>query len=233
MKIAIVDDSVIIAENVKERLKVLFSINNVEFRIFFSGDEFLQSGYYADYLFLDIAMPNMDGIDVRIRCEKKYPGTRIIFLTAMTSRMQAAFGKNVVAFLSKPLNEKDLKGIVLRIEKSQKGKSIEFDLNEKHYVILVQDILYIEACDKYSYLVTIKHEKFCLRKTLKEWEKELPTGMFCRINKSYIINYGMCEDGCDSFRLSNQDVRVSRLYRNKLKEGYRQYLFLKLEGNVF
>ena len=47
-------------------------------------------------------------------------------------------------------------------------KYFECTLGGKHRVIPLEDILFIEAEDKYTYIFTRGNERFCIRKTLKE-----------------------------------------------------------------
>ena len=53
--------------------------------------------------------------------------------------------------------------------------------------ILFHEILYIEATDKYSRIVTTK-QKYLIRIPLTTVERFLPSKYFCRINRSQIIS---------------------------------------------
>jgi len=139
--------------------------------------------------------------------------------------MREAFGNRVIGFLNKPVDIDDLKNITDKILRDIQKRVYEFDINNKHVMIPVDDILYIESDDKYTYLNTVKRERYCIRRTMKEWIEDLPEELFCRINRSYIIHYDLCKNGIKKILLpDNREVEVSRLYRDKLKKGYTDYL---------
>ena len=197
----------------------------VEYLRFESGDAFLNADVEPDFLFLDIEMPGTDGITLKDLLDSSDKKTRIIFLTNYDNRMREAFGNRVIGFLNKPVDIDDLKNITDKILRDIQKRVYEFDINNKHVMIPVDDILYIESDDKYTYLNTVKKERYCIRRTMKEWIEDLPEELFCRINRSYIIHYDLCKNGIKKILLpDNREVEVSRLYRDKLKKGYTDYL---------
>ncbi|MEP0368543.1 MAG: response regulator [Cyclobacteriaceae bacterium] len=69
-----------------------------------------------DILFLDIEMPDFNGIQI-MNALKKPP--KIIVISSNPSYQQAALDLNAVAFLHKPLDEASLKGALDKIEKGE------------------------------------------------------------------------------------------------------------------
>jgi DNA-binding LytR/AlgR family response regulator len=51
----------------------------------------------------------------------------------------------------------------------------------------LKDILYIEALENYVTLITDK-ERFTIHFTMKAIENQLPSGVFIRTHRSYIVN---------------------------------------------
>lgn len=224
MQIAICDDNKVFLDDIHDKLTKLLP-EEVEYLRFESGDAFLNADVEPDFLFLDIEMPGTDGITLKDLLDSSDKKTRIIFLTNYENRMREAFGNRVIGFLNKPVDIDDLKNITDKILRDIQKRVYEFDINNKHVMIPVDDILYIESDDKYTYLNTVKKERYCIRRTMKEWLEDLPEELFCRINRSYIIHYDLCKNGIKKILLpDNREVEVSRLYRDKLKKGYTDYL---------
>ena len=224
MQIAICDDNKVFMDDIHDKLTKLLP-EEVEYLRFESGDAFLNADVEPDFLFLDIEMPGTDGITLKDLLDSSDKKTRIIFLTNYENRMREAFGNRVIGFLNKPVDIDDLKNITDKILRDIQKRVYEFDINNKHVMIPVDDILYIESDDKYTYLNTVKKERYCIRRTMKEWIEDLPEELFCRINRSYIIHYDLCKNGIKKILLpDNREVEVSRLYRDKLKKGYTDYL---------
>lgn len=224
MQIAICDDNKVFMDDIHGKLTKLLP-EEVEYLRFESGDAFLNADVEPDFLFLDIEMPGTDGITLKDLLDSSDKKTRIIFLTNYDNRMREAFGNRVIGFLNKPVDIDDLKNITDKILRDIQKRVYEFDINNKHVMIPVDDILYIESDDKYTYLNTVKKERYCIRRTMKEWIEDLPEELFCRINRSYIIHYDLCKNGIKKILLpDNREVEVSRLYRDKLKKGYTDYL---------
>lgn len=224
MQIAICDDNKVFLDDIHDKLTKLLP-EEVEYLRFESGDAFLNADVEPDFLFLDIEMPGTDGITLKDLLDSSDKKTRIIFLTNYENRMREAFGNRVIGFLNKPVDIDDLKNITDKILRDIQKRIYEFDIDNKHVMIPVDDILYIESDDKYTYLITVKKERYCIRRTMKEWIEDLPEELFCRINRSYIIHYDLCKNGIKKILLpDNREVEVSRLYRDKLKKGYTDYL---------
>lgn len=86
IKIAICDDEAIYRENTEKECKKYFQEKSEEILIdfFMSGKELLETERGYDILFLDIEMPDSDGIRVKEFFENNKKETRIIFLTSIT-----------------------------------------------------------------------------------------------------------------------------------------------------
>ena len=106
--VSVVDDD----ESVRESLPDLLKEFGFEPRAFSSAAEFLLSGYLdrTECLILDIAMPNMSGLELQRELELRGQKIPIIFITAQTDRTvrAKAIEQGAVNVLLKPFNETDL-----------------------------------------------------------------------------------------------------------------------------
>lgn len=229
MRIAICDDEKLYSEAVIENCKRVLGQGAVIYDYYSSGEELLATDMQYDFLFLDIEMTGMDGIHVKYILEREKSLVKIIFLTSHEERMVEAFGANVIGFLQKPIQETAFAQIVKKMMLFLNRKTVEWEENGKRYAVYADSVRYIEAEDKYTYLVT-EDEKHLIRRTMKEWEEVLPHTDFCRVNRSYIINLAIFNKNQDEVILEEgKRIRLSRKNKATILEQYRSYLRSKLD----
>lgn len=239
VRIAICDDEAVFREHTERECKRYFGERKAEtdivlepqFSLFSSGEELLQDKEIYDILFLDIEMPGEDGISIKEYFEKERKQTRIIFLTSHDERVMEAFGKNVIYFLRKPLDKIEFEKAMNRILSDVKGQTVELEENGETIMLPVKKIKYIEAQDKYTTVIWGK-EKCLVRKTMKFWEDTLPKQDFCRIHKSYLINFEYFIKEKDEVILNKEKrIKLSRKNKEEILNRYREFLRGKLREN--
>ncbi|MCD4678035.1 MAG: response regulator [Desulfobacula sp.] len=103
-KILIVDDE----PNIIVPLEFLMKQNNYDVRTAQTGEKAMDliSSWKPDLILLDIMLPGMDGYEVcqKIRQEKEFNQTRIVFLSAMARSIDIAKGMGLAAddYITKP-----------------------------------------------------------------------------------------------------------------------------------
>jgi FixJ family two-component response regulator len=106
--VSVVDDD----ESVRESLPDLLKEFGFEPRTFSSAAEFLSSDYLnrTECLILDIAMPNMSGLELQRELHLRGKKIPIIFITGQTDGAvrARAIEQGAVSVLLKPFNEADL-----------------------------------------------------------------------------------------------------------------------------
>lgn len=229
MKIGICDDEKIYREAVKTECLRYFDTQLITLEMFSSGTELLKEGKKFDVLFLDIEMPGEDGITVKDALQRKGSSARIVFLTSHEERMREAFGKNVIDFLSKPLNTQEFQNVMKEILRDIAGKVIEVEENNKFTTIPVKTIKYIEAQDKYTLVVT-DTEELLFRKSIKDWEVMLEGEWFCRISKSFLINLELFKKDKDEILIDDKRIKIGRKYKDIVMEQYKEFLRKKAEA---
>lgn len=137
LRIAICDDQEVYREDILEHCKRLLQGENVIYSCFASGEELLDSGFQFDFLFLDIEMTGMDGIQVKNLLETQNAQAKIIFLTSHEERMIEAFGANVIGFLRKPVQEEMLLPIIRKMKLFTDRKTVEWEDNGRVYGLSV------------------------------------------------------------------------------------------------
>lgn len=236
IKIAICDDEYTDRERMINECRCFFQeydcqgffAGTPEISGFSSGRELIASSQEYNILFLDIEMPEQDGICVKEYFETYHRQTQIIFMTWHNERAVEAFGKNVVSFLVKPLDISAFRRTLTKTLDDIRGQVLEIEENGERIFILVRQIKYIEAQDKYT-AVVMENGRHLFRRTMKFWEGALPHQDFCRIHKSYLLNLEYFEKTGDTVMLdTDKTVKLSRRKKPEIMEQYKEYLRRKV-----
>ena len=164
----------------------------------FEANEALK-GNEIDLMFLDIQMPQLTGIDF-IKTLADPP--LVIFTTAYSNYAIEGFELNATDYLLKPISlERFMKAAnkaVEQIELRRKETAVQFDsvtpddftfvkADKKYVKVKYAQVLYIEGLKDYVIIRTEKGRVITLQ-TMKSLEAKLPSKMFKRIHRSYIVN---------------------------------------------
>ena len=199
MQVIVCDDDI---ENLNEMIKVCrdVMVKGTEVRGF-SDARMLAESLQAHtvqpaLMLLDIEMPELSGLELREQMASKLRMTDIIYVTSHEEMMEAAFGRNVIAFVRKTGNWDKLTEVLQNFHREHQ-RLIDVTWKKKVWQIDVSQILYIQSADNYSQIT------FYLRGevvqalqtyTMKEWEQILQEQGFCRISRFVIVNYTYVED---------------------------------------
>ncbi|MSP84542.1 MAG: response regulator transcription factor [Flavobacteriaceae bacterium] len=160
-----------------------------------------------ELVFLDIEMPDKNGFD--LLKEIDLIDFEVIFTTSYQKYAIKALQSNAIDYLIKPINTIDLISAIERFEIKYSKKLLEKNIiNDKvdleynndfltkvafptvhgYEFLKINSILYCEAKSNYCKIICIDGRELLLAKTLKNIELLLPTNLFHRIHKSYLVN---------------------------------------------
>jgi DNA-binding LytR/AlgR family response regulator len=150
-----------------------------------------------DLVILDILMPEMDGFEI-IRSLEFPPN--IIIVSSAEEYALKAFDLNVVDYLLKPITygrfckavDKTIRYFARK--EGTKGGDEEIFIKKGSSLVKLKltEIIYIEALENYITLNT-NDDKFTIHFTMKAIENQLPSGVFIRVHRSFIINKSMIQ----------------------------------------
>jgi|TARA_B110000093_G_C12955169_1_gene404624 DNA-binding LytR/AlgR family response regulator len=177
----------------------------------------------VDLIFLDINMPEINGIDL-IKTTKNIP--QVIFITSHPDYAIEAFEHDVTDYLVKPINFQRFLKSVARAEKIHNAFGIEE--TEKNTIYVKSDsrlikvdltkLTYIEALGDYVRIHS-KLGKYTVLSTMKAMEVKLPDDQFMRVHKSYIVRIDKIQKVIkNEAYLEGYTVPISRSYKDALKE---------------
>ncbi len=144
----------------------------------------------VDVMFLDIQMPQLNGIDF-LKILENPP--LVVFTTAFKEYALEGFELDALDYLLKPISKERFTKAVEKI-RSELGKSSEafedsifVKSDKKLHRLFYNEIFYIEGLKDYVIIKTAKTRIVTLQ-TMKSLEVKLPQNNFKRIHRSYIIN---------------------------------------------
>jgi len=203
-KALIVDDEPLARNIIKSYLKTWVNIEVVEECS--NGFEALKAvrEHQPDLMFLDIQMPKVTGLELMEVIDEP---VHVVFTTAYDQYALKAFELNAVDYLLKPFNEKRFTDAIQKVlQKLEVGENtnhqqiqtmhdqaeetlerIVVKKGSKLEVIPLEEVLYLEAQDDYVMIFT-ENGRYLKSKTLKYYENHLPSDVFIRIHRSYLVN---------------------------------------------
>ena len=230
---AIVEDEAVILEHLKNTLIQEFDKKGttVAFDAFTSGSRFLEmyeAHYHYDVIFLDIEMPEINGIDVCKKIREFSSDSVVVFISNKEELVFQTFEVQPFRFIRKEAFENTVASLVDSIiYKWQQNKGRLLHLREKGsndlYSFSISLILYIVAQRKDCLIVTT--EGTCVfRCKLRELEEKLADYHFIKIHRSYLVNY------MNIFHIGKSFVQLTNGTRLPISRGKTEevkQLFLK------
>jgi len=191
----------------------------------------------VDIIFLDINMPNMNGMVLAKLISKFEIKPKIIFITAYGEYAVDAFSIKAFDYILKPYSEERIiKTLDSLIEGNKIKKLKEENINrltlwkgEKMYVLSLDEIYIFEACERET-KVYAKGEIYFYKQKISNLEDELPN-IFFRTHRSYIVNINKIKEIIPWFnstynlKIEGLDIEVP-VSRNKIKK-FRKLLNIK------
>jgi DNA-binding LytR/AlgR family response regulator len=192
----------------------------------------------VDLMFLDIQMPDLNGVDfVKILSHKPL----VVFTTAYSEYAVESFQLDVVDYLLKPFSfdrflmsvnraverfQKSVQGnvVIHKTELSHETKEVEkgyiaIKADHKIHRVKHENILYIEGLREYVTFFC-RQEKIITLESLRNLENSLPPNQFMRVHKSYIINKN-CVKSLYGNQLimegTNQIIPIGKSYRDEVQ----------------
>ncbi|HBK02062.1 MAG TPA: hypothetical protein DDY77_03410 [Clostridiales bacterium] len=148
-----------------------------------------------DIIFLDIEMPEMDGISLGRYIRNKYRGdvdTEIVYISNREDKVFDTFDIRPLGFIRKRNFVNDCIHVI-RLYLSQhaykKSEFVEIKSGSSIVKMNMRDIIYLECLKDYQYIYTLKEAPVKIKTTMTTLEELLSAYGFIRIHKGYIVNY--------------------------------------------
>ncbi len=232
MTCIIIDDEPLARQGMEMLLKNIPNLQIVgSFKNGFEASAYLQK-QMVDLMFLDINMPELSGMDfVKSLLQKPL----VIFVTAYPQYALDSYELDAIDYLVKPVRvERLIKAIgkaeaILQIDYSDNTisniESFEQDYvfikaDRKFIKIFFKDILYIEGMKDYV-SIKLSNQKILTAMNIKTISAQLPSQLFARVNKSYIVNTSNIT-AADSYTVyvDSEEIPIGDSYKESFFENY-------------
>lgn len=202
--------------------------------------------HQPNIVFLDIRMPGISGIEVAKAANGQ---AQIVFTTAYDEYALEAFEHGAIDYLLKPIKRERLETAITRVRErlrqtppdvtavlaaleqrlpkqahSEELQWITASVGNSTRMIAIGEVLFFQAQDKYTRVVTVKGEAF-IRTTLRELAERLNGNSFWQVHRSAVVQVAAIdavlrdEVGKLSLRIkgSNESVPVSGAFQYRFK----------------
>lgn len=222
IKIAIVEDEQDSRYELKELIKRYFALRGAgdcTINEFPNAVMFL-SKQKADYdiVFLDIKMPDFDGLTVARKLRETDSLALIVFVTNMRQYATKGYSVDALDFIVKPPSEKALFFVLDKARRtlaSRVGSDINIKTAYGMRRILLSEIRYIEV-NRHRLTIHLETDTFDAWGSLKDLEAKLPGDKFSRCNIGYLVSLSHITgiDG-DDVMIGDERLKISRPKRKE------------------
>lgn len=230
MKVLVVEDEIIIADNI---CQFLTDKNYAVLEPALSYDEAIESieKEAPDLILLDIQLQgDRTGIDLAKKLEESYQ-VPFIYLTSNSDEttMNLAIDTNPSAFLIKPLNKKQLFAAIEIIrrrmnglqETDEKRRNLFVNNGKEHINILLDDILMVKSENVYVEINLKNGQRILTRSTLAQFI-ELLNEDFIQTHRSYVVNIkNIGKIGKSGIFIGTHEVPIGNKYRKVFYERFK------------
>ncbi len=192
IKIAIVDDETIFRVLTRKKLEEVMSKMPFSYELheYNSGSAFLKEEMAYDIVFMDIAMPEMSGLETAEKYRKYCANGILIFLTAYEEYIKEGYKVNAFRYLGKQDDPQDffeaVKSAMLMLQTKEKMKL--HLVNGGEIFVALDDIVYMEAQAR-SVLMHLKDKEILpIRSKISDLTELLEKKGFYLVHRAYLVN---------------------------------------------
>jgi DNA-binding LytR/AlgR family response regulator len=224
----IVDDEPIARKIIAAYLAKLPNLENAgECKNAFEALDLLSLDGSIEIVFLDINMPNLNGISMVKLLPRK---VQIIFTTAYSEFAIESYELNAVDYLLKPFSFerfakavyktmerlRDISFLQSKVDNMQEETTLFIKSEGESYPIVVNEIVYCEAMKNYTKIVMSSGKSYLPLIALSKLEEELTllNVNFLRIHRSFLIsNKFISAIGANYVMIENHKIPIGSQYK--------------------
>lgn len=235
MNFAICDDNEAICHAIKDHITNYFIEKRMEppeCTVYNSGKEIVDSSKNHDIVFIDVEMPEMDGVSACRILSSRYSHSLFVMITSHAAYVDDAFRLNAFRFLTKPIDwtrfDKCLSEAIYVSVTYNRKIAISHKLGIS--TVYTADIISVESENRKVYIKTSGCETpYLSDETMAHWEKELlGCAGFYSPHRSYIINFEHISRIDNENNLvimdSGDSIYISRRKSKDFRNSYLTYL---------
>ena len=237
MKIAICDNDMGFVLKLKALIDDYFARCNLtgDYLLFSSPAKLLETDLpAADVIFLDVDMPEINGIEAAGCLRQKYPELVLVFVTDYIEYAPAGYRVDAFRYLLKSRVSQELNSIldeiVDRLYVDQ--AAIQVKAGGEDVLLRLKDIVYMEGTGRRRVLVHLAGEEKPLECSgkLAEFEDRLKNDGFLRLQRSFLANARHIKkiSGYTAFLDNGAELKVTDKNYNQLRSAFLNWKGKKL-----
>lgn len=233
MRVAIIDDAKEYTSLIRDVITVYAKKHNydIEADTFSKPSNFLyelKDGGHYDICFIDIEMPEMNGLMLAKKIREHLAGTYIVFVTSHFQYAPKGYEVDASGYILKNEVRERIPEVLSRIIR-KKGEEVQGGFyklctNTQLMKIDYRDIIQFYKEGKYTVIVT-KHGEYRERSSLAEVAAKLPEERFIRPRQGVIVNMAFIEgvQGREISMLDGSNIEASRTTASMVREKISLY----------
>ncbi len=241
MKACILDDNQSVINAIRGAVEKEFesASMNIEIESYTSVRNFKEHMEEYDLCFLDIRMPEEDGIELAKEIKEKRKDADIIFISSREERVFDTFKVSPFAFIRKSNFLLDATEVIQRYVKSKREsvsemKMISFNSHGKMIKVTLEDIAYIEGkgVNQEVFFCSTQKGSILVSSKMEDLENDLYDDGFIRIHKGYLVNFRFIRSINNDLTLTLKDDRILIISRRKLTQVKQRFLELCKQHDI-
>ncbi|MBR1423107.1 MAG: response regulator transcription factor [Ruminococcus sp.] len=228
MRIAVCDDEKRFTQDFRTIMDKLYKSLDMIVDSYSDGNQLLKrfEERAYDIVFLDIEMPQIDGITLAKKLREKSEGVTIVFLTGHVEYAIKGYEVNALRYLTKPVTEQAVHEVIEYVLKKQRSENHMWIKNrDGEQRIKLSDIIFLEGQDQ-NIVVYTTSDSYEFRAKLNDYEKQLAPEGFFRVHRSYIVSLSKIIGvfGKEVTVVGGYKLPVARGKEKEFKEAFMSYV---------
>lgn len=232
MRIAICDDEQLHIDMIHKEILEFAQESKKTFNVsvYLSATDFLAATVKTkfDVIFLDISMPQINGLDLARQIRRKDIDVQIVFATCMADEMSRGFDVMAAGFIIKPITKQEIYRIFNILISHYERKNVKpYEVKLKggqNGILMLHDIIYLESWQHYISAKT-KISEFEYWGKLSDEILKLAQYGFAQFHRSYLANMAwvwLVTDEDVVFE-NGTSLHMGSKYAESFKNIYRKY----------
>lgn len=232
IRIAIVDDEPGVLKYISQRIEqAIAKMNfNAKIDVFSNGNELFEKRKqeYYNIIFLDLEMPEQDGLQVAEQIRKNDSDVIIVIISNRDDLVFKTFKYEVSAFIRKKFFEDEIDDILSQVYIKSINKFTKYVLKTERGKTFFNsgDIVYVESSNHDVYIHDKMGHKIKVAYTLEKLENVMSSEIFARCHSGIIVNYNYIYSiNKDNITLlDNTVIPLSRSRKKDVKNGFQRFM---------
>lgn len=195
IRIAVCDDEMEIAEELSVTIKKIMSEINEKVKIytFINGNEMLESHIKFSMIFLDVEMPELNGIETAQKIREIDSCVQIVYVTNYHDYMRNAYRVHAFDYIQKPIEYESIHTVIcdyLKTISMATNDVIEFTTEDSEKILLNANEIITISCGyrRRTVIVVTTECEYACKGTITDIYEALDEREFFMPHRSYIIN---------------------------------------------